>query len=181
MARAVSQFGMLTHAEAKNERIQWTWDSFKEQARHEMQLFNEHYHNHTNANGEDEDFWSEFEHWRETGFVQHGLYYYQLLHFRKFFPQHKLLILFMEEMHRSAQSLQKHWVKILDFLGLPFTPLSTTAASGLINGYPGPSDMDPIPEDLRTEMENFFKPRNRQLLEYLRRAGYSEDVEWLQP
>jgi tetratricopeptide (TPR) repeat protein len=98
------------------------------------------------------------EYWqREKGYLLYGLYVYFLEKWMAIFPREQFLIVKSEDFYVSPATTL---TQVFEFLGVPDYPLPE------YRNY-NPGSYQPISDDLRQMLADFFRPHNQKLEEYL--------------
>lgn len=93
----------------------------------------------------------------EKGYLLFGLYFYFIEKWMAVFPREQFLILRSEDFYANPAATLS---EVFEFLGVPDYPLPE---------YPNynPGYYNPISDDLRQTLAEFFRPHNQKLEEYL--------------
>ena len=108
--------------------------------------------NFSNFNKYEFNYWS-----REKGYLLMSLYLYFIEKWMAVFPKEQLLILKSEDFYANPAATL---TQVFEFLGVPDYPLPE---------YPNynPGSYNPISDDLRQILAEFFRPHNQKLEQYL--------------
>ncbi|WP_460795722.1 sulfotransferase domain-containing protein [Nocardioides pacificus] len=101
--------------------------------------------------------------WDWYAYRQRGVYLPQLLGWMRVFPREQLLVLRSEDMYSDVQSA---FETTCEFLGLPATQLPMRKTFNA-------SARAPMPDSVRTELSEFYRPHNERLEAFLGRP-----LEW---
>ncbi|MEG4353281.1 tetratricopeptide repeat protein [Microcoleus sp. LAD1_D3] len=108
---------------------------------------------HLSSDGEDK-----FTYWQtEKGYLLLGWYFHFIKKWMAVFPREQFLILRSEDFYANPAATL---TQVFEFLGVPDYPLPE---------YPNynPGSYNPISDDLRQTLAEFFRPHNQKLEEYL--------------